>query len=148
MRSVAKHTPALFQRLEHELYVALLKISNAPMDEFGAAARCSFREIVGFEKQCFVTARGSLDRGSQTCSTATDDNYVPHLLRSDGSKSVFAGQGTRHCLVCLPALRTFERFSPSGAAGRSLARLESRGEPLVGLPLLCDRLSIRPVTHR
>src|SRR2546422_10645762 len=65
LRRVAEQQTTLAQRFAHELDVALLQVSDAAVDQLGAATRGRVREVALFEEQGTVAPRRAIDRASE-----------------------------------------------------------------------------------
>ncbi len=120
---VGKQQRALRQRFAHEFHVALREITDAAVDELGAAARRSTGEITRFDQRRAVAARRGIHRDAESGGAAADHEHVP-----------------RACVAQLP-----EQMAPLDHAGavhdahlleRSTARrhwstIASRRSPLI-----------------
>src|SRR5690606_21547464 len=77
MRRVAIEQSAFVQRLTHQADVALCQIAHPAVHEFGGFARGAFGEILSFDEQGAIAARGGIDRGAQAGRAAADYDHVP-----------------------------------------------------------------------
>ncbi len=77
VRRVLEQQAALVQGLEHQRDIALLKIADAAVYQFRAAAGCALGEIMLLDEQRFISARRPLDRRAQPRRSTANHNDVP-----------------------------------------------------------------------
>ena len=87
MRRVLAQESAFLQRLHHERDVALFEITHAAVHQFGAAAGGALAEVMLFEQQRRVAARGRIHRHARAGGAAADNNHVPGFDRVPGPVS-------------------------------------------------------------
>jgi hypothetical protein len=99
MRRVAQEQPPLAQRLAHERDVSLPQVSEAAVNQFGAAAGSPLREITLLHQRRLQPARRRVHRHAETRRPAADDEHVPKrgLLQQGGDcmGAVHAGEASK-----------------------------------------------------
>ncbi len=90
MRRVLAQKAALLERLHHERDCALLEVAHAAVHEFRGPARRALAEVVLFDEQHVVAARGRIDGDAHPDRAAADDHHVPGLAPCDGAAEHFA----------------------------------------------------------
>ena len=86
VRGVLEQQRTLVQCLANKWDIALRQISHSAMNELGAAAGGSVREVARFQEQGAVAAGGGIDGRAQSRCAAADDKDVPRLTRRSRSR--------------------------------------------------------------
>ncbi len=77
MGGVLEEQAALLERLHHQRYVALFQVTDAAVNQLGAAAGSSFAEVALLQQEHVIPTGGAIDRHAGAGGASAYHDNVP-----------------------------------------------------------------------
>ena len=80
MRSITIEQASFNGGFPNQFYIALAKVTNTTMHQFGASARSALCKICLLEQQRFISTCCSFQSNAQACCATTNHQYIPYYI--------------------------------------------------------------------